>query len=223
MKKNAHFSLLAFVLCLVSVPDAMAAPSIKRFGTFEATPAKTGTTTAKSKITSLPRTTSAVKLTGSTVKATDAIKALKTTVPDTARLSVGKYLHKTGVVNKTIPVNTGGISGADADDIRARMDRIESDYALKSEADAMKESIDALLERVGALEESGIPDLVGLTERVAEIENNYATKAEVNELSNTVTQLKQTVDAMTGVAGLADDWGSQGPEWGQSGNGQSGN
>lgn len=178
-KLNTHFVRLVLIGCLVFAQDGFAASSVKRFGTGNIYTGTSSAVTAKSDVkviksggttgrASSVRTIGTGKIKPATIKTTNS-----TGNTNTARLSVGKYLHSAGAnrgIIKPVNNNSSGNSGLDGD------------YYTKSEIDAtineIKTNVENLTvvvsdENTGLLKrvETTETNVDGLTARVEDLEN----------------------------------------------------
>ena len=108
MSNDRNFLMVTLLLSFGIIPGAMAAPSVKVLGqkaTTQGTPSSMATKT--SGMTQLPRTAS-VRNTGSIKTVSANQQRLKSVSETPQRISVGKYIHTTGVSSGVIKPSTGG-------------------------------------------------------------------------------------------------------------------
>ena len=127
MNCRSLFLLMSLAILNIGfVCGANAAPTVKKLGanTSAATPVKTATLSSKS--TTTPRTGSIRTTNVSTVKPATVVKTVsaKTDEAD-PRLSVGKYIHSTGVTSGVIkPIASAESATAASKDIISLSDRV---------------------------------------------------------------------------------------------------
>ncbi len=146
-KFNIQFSLLVFTVCVGFLSHAVGAPVVKRLGnnstysgTTNAVAAKTGAIT---KVGGTGRA-GALRVLGSgrTVSAAKPIKSVTTKSADTARLSVGKYLHAGGLsTNRIQPASV-----------------IPSDSGINSRITDLEDKINNIETTVGTIAEQKVTD-----------------------------------------------------------------
>lgn len=158
-KLYADFLLVASVVCLFFVPDAFSASSVKRLGgggtyvgTNQAMSAKNAenSTSTGSRVSSVRANRSGGVGKGASVKSGKA-----TSASNTSRLSVGKYLHNTGLNTGRIKsVSTANsVNPMEVNDLTARVDNLETQMQNKLDTDVFEDY-------------------------KVYVDNNYATKAE---------------------------------------------
>ncbi len=141
-KSNAHFLWLVLVVCLGCIPDAIAAPSVKRLGGGNIYTGTTSAVNAKSvaKVDSVGTAgrASSIRATGGgTIKPTIGTTTT-TNNANKARLSVGKYLHGAGTKAGIIkPIGSTTPDTAGLNDISARIDYLENQVNNKLDNDAL--------------------------------------------------------------------------------------
>ena len=209
-KKHIHFSLIACALCVGFLSTALAAPSVKRLGgkntytgATSAVSAKTGKIGTSVKTNSGSRLSS-VRTNRLTNKTSSVKSATSETVANTARLSVGQYLHNAGVVSGKIkPISSSGssITPSEISDLTLRIENLENNKADKSDIEN------------NYVTKSEIQNNYYTTEQ---INNTYATKTEVNNVSDTVSGIDERLTAVensSSSANTVDDWNSNKPSW----------
>lgn len=211
-KKYIHFSLIACALCVGFLSTAIAAPSVKRLGGMNAYAGTSGAVSAKTgKIGTSVKTNSGSRLssvrTNRLTNKTSSVKsATSETAANTARLSVGQYLHNAGVVSGKIKPISGSsgssITPSEISDLTLRIENLENNKADKNDIEN------------NYVTKSEIQNNYYTTE---EITNNYVTKTEMNDISDTVSNIDTrltVVEQTTGSsAGTVDDWNANKPGW----------
>lgn len=210
-KKHIHFSLIACALCVGFLSTAIAAPSVKRLGgkntytgATSAVSAKTGKIGTSVKANSGSRLSS-VRTNRLTNKTSSIKSATSETAANTARLSVGQYLHNAGVVSGKIKPISGSsgssITPSEISDLTVRVENLEINKADKNDIEN------------NYVTKNEIQNNYYTTE---EITNNYATKTEVNNVSDTVSGIDERLTAVensSSGANTVDDWNSNKPDW----------
>ena len=186
-KFSIHFCAV-FALCLFSA-DVFAAPSVKRLGgantysgTANAVSAKTGT------VPNAGARTASAKTVGRMVaaKPVAANKAVagdtNANATNTARLSVGKYLHAAAVNSGAIKPTSAVTPTISAfDELSARVSELENQLANKADSADLN----------NYYSKTDIENNYSTTEQIA---NDYSTKAELTTVQNTVSELNTTVN-----------------------------
>lgn len=201
---NIHFSLLAFAVCLGSVQAGFAAPSVKRLGggsiytgTSSATAAKTA---AKANSTRTAGRTASIRTIGMGGKINSTAGA--TNNANTARLSVGKYLHTAGVNAGIIkPVSSGTPSGSALDALSLRVDELESQMTTKVDDTVLNNYVTQT-------------DIQNDYYTAEYIMNNYATKDSVETILDAISDLDTRLTAVESASGVVEpvsDWCIYGP------------
>lgn len=211
-KKYIHFSLIACALCVGFLSTAIAAPSVKRFGgkntytgATSAVSAKTGKVGIGVKTNSGSRLSS-VRTNRLTNKTSSVKSATSETAANTARLSVGQYLHNAGVVSGKIKPISGSsgssITPSEISDLTVRVENLEINKADKNDIEN------------NYVTKNEIQNNYYTTE---EITNNYVTKTEMNDISDTVSNIDTRLSAVEQAGGpttnTVNNWETNKPGW----------
>ena len=211
-KKYIHFSLIACALCVGFLSTAIAAPSVKRLGgkntytgATSAVSAKTGKFGTSVKTNSGSRLSS-VRTNRLTNKTSSVKSATSETAANTARLSVGQYLHNAGVVSgkiKPISSSSGSsITPSEISDLTVRVENLEINKADKNDIEN------------NYVTKNEIQNNYYTTE---EITNNYATKTEVDSVSDTISNIDTRLSAVEQAGGsttnTVNNWETNKPSW----------
>lgn len=211
-KKYIHFSLIACALCVGFLSTAIAAPSVKRLGgkntyagTTSAVSAKIGRVGTNVKANSGSRLSS-VRTNRLTNKTSSVKSATSETAANTARLSVGQYLHNAGVVSGKIKPISGSsgssITPSEISDLTVRVENLEINKADKNDIEN------------NYVTKNEIQNNYYTTE---EITNNYATKTEVDSVSDTISNIDTRLSAVEQAGGsttnTVNNWETNKPSW----------
>ena len=190
-KSNIRFLSSVLVMSALGITSVCAAPSVKMLG---ANTARVGANTAVVKSNNV--NTSSTQRLGS-IRPKTISSGVPVTVnkvvsktnndADTdseARLSLGKYIHSTGVASGTIKPTSAAV-GVTSNDFVSLVDRVsnlETSVESKQAALSVGEGL-VLQDNVISLDTAALPEQVaGIQEQVNNIEDNYYTADEVDAI-----------------------------------------
>ena len=189
MNKKIRFLSSVLVLCLFGIADASAAPSVKMLGTNNARVGNNATVVRSAKPST--STSSTQRLGSIRTKTTNTVApvsinkvgstsgSLNSAGADESRLSLGKYIHSSGVASGNIkPVTMSSEFTTLADrvsDLEAVVDTKQAELSVGSDGLILENNTISL--------DSSITEL---PERVSDLEsnlsNNYYTKDEISDV-----------------------------------------
>jgi len=196
MRHTHNFLLVALVLSIGIAPDLLAVPSVKVLGQKSANvgAAKTVDTTAtatpkrSASANQLPRLTS-VPVNKVTTKPVSVTKT-----SDPSRLSVGKYIHTTGVTSGVIKPIGGSSAGASSSDLVVITDRVnELELDLDGKQDKLTAGDGIKIDKDVI---SVSDDLTGLPTTVNNLSNQISTKVDVANLAESYYNKGETNQAI---------------------------
>lgn len=186
-------------MSLFGMVDASAAPSVKRLGT-NTVRIGANTPTVKSQTTTTtaaPQRLSTVRKNVAPVAPVAVNKTVSAATPDTddatqARLSLGKYIHSTGVATGNIkPSTTPTISSSDFINLTDRVTNLESNVDLKQDAISAGDGLVMDNDTIGLN-----PEYVQIPERIDSLQTQIDTKVSASELNDnyyTKTQINKVL------------------------------
>ena len=187
MRHDHSFVLMAVILCLGVVPEVLGAPAVKLLG--QKNVANVASGAQRSGNVATQNRKSSVQSAKLNVKPASINKATTVKAPDSKdeRLSVGKYIHTTGVTSGVIkPVGTSSSSSVSSSDWLSLSDKVQ-----QIETD-MESKQDRLSTGDGLILEDNVISVMGtineLPERVNTLQGQMENKVDNSMLSNYYTK-----------------------------------
>ena len=203
MNKSIRFLSSIFVLAVFGVMDAYAVPTVRLLGTNN--PQMAGKTVNQVTSASVPTSVSTSRVGTThprnvTVSAPVTIKkttAKPTSVADDSRLSIGKYIHTTGVSNGTIKPSSASDISASSNDLTSLADRVS---ALEA---GMGNKQDLLIAGAGVVIEDNTisldPAILDLPDQLSDLRDELTLKTSDEVLLEQLNQYFYTKEQVVNV------------------------